>query len=132
MRLLIVDDHAGVRTMIRQLATLPDHAVRECATGEEAIRAVREFEPDLVTMDVRLPGIGGFAATRAICAIRPAARVVIVSSYDQPELRHAARAAGAADYVVKDNLGELRPVLASCSSVLRSAAQNPGAPEQRG
>jgi DNA-binding NarL/FixJ family response regulator len=111
MKLLIVDDHAGVRTMIRQLAALPDGAVRECATGEEAVRLARDFAPDVVTMDVRLPGLGGFAATCAICTDHPTAKVVIVSAYDQPELRLAARAAGASAYVVKDNLNELHAML---------------------
>jgi DNA-binding NarL/FixJ family response regulator len=107
MTLLIVDDHAGVRTLIRQLAALPDSAVRECGSGEEALRLVRDLAPDVVTMDVRLPGLGGFATARAICMTHPAVKVVIVSSFDQPELRIAAHAAGAAGYVVKDNLNEL-------------------------
>jgi len=111
MKLLIVDDHAGVRTMIRDLVSLPGDTVCECATGDDAVRVAREFAPDAVTMDVRLPGLGGFAATRAIRALVPSARVVIVSTYDQPELRFAAQTAGAADYLAKDHLENLRSVL---------------------
>jgi DNA-binding NarL/FixJ family response regulator len=108
MKLLIVDDHAGVRAMIRELAGLPDDAVRECATGEEAVRLAHDFAPDVVTMDVRLPGLSGFAATCEICARHPAIRVVIVSADDQPAFRSVAEAAGAVGYVTKDNLTELQ------------------------
>lgn len=125
MKLLIVDDHAGVRAMIRQLAALPAEAVRECACGEEAIRVAREFAPDVVTMDIRLPGLGGFAVTRVIRAVHPATRVVMVSSYDQPELRQAAHLAGAASYVVKDNLGQLRPILAPHEAASQPAPNEP-------
>jgi two-component system, NarL family, invasion response regulator UvrY len=107
MKLLIVDDHAGMRAMIRQLAALPDAAVRECDSGEAAIQLAREFEADVVTMDVRLPGLGGLEAARAILLNRPATRVVIVSAYDLLSLRSAARSAGAAGFVLKDHLENL-------------------------
>src|SRR4051812_12288064 len=110
MKLLIVDDHAGVRAMIRQLAELPENAVQECANGESALQVVADFQPDVVTMDVRMPGLSGLEATRAISTLCPAARVVVVSAYDQPTLRAAARQAGAVDFVPKDNLEKLRPV----------------------
>ena len=120
-KLLIVDDHAGVRTMIRQLAALPDHAVCECASGEEAVRLAREFAPDVVTMDLNLPGLGGLAATDVICGKHPAIQVVIVSAYDQPELRTAARGAGAMGFIAKDNLGELRGWLSNRASARPAA-----------
>ena len=125
MKLLSVDDHAGVRAMIRQLATLPDHDVRECASAEEALSIARTFMPDVVTMDVRLPGLSGFVAARAISQAYPAARVVMVSAYDQPELRHAARQSGAVGYVVKDHLEKLRPWF---GQPLSSAHPSPAAP----
>jgi two-component system, NarL family, invasion response regulator UvrY len=112
MKLLIVDDHAGMRAMIRQLAALPDGAVRECDSGEAAIRLAREFAPDVVTMDVRLPGLSGLEAARTIRCDRPATQVVVVSAYDLPSLRVAARHVGAADFVLKDRLELLQQVLA--------------------
>src|SRR5450432_1101729 len=108
LKLLIVDDHPGVRKMIRLLAALPHGAVRECATGEAAVRLAVEFAPDVITMDLRLPGLSGLAATRAICTARPEVKVLIVSSFDQPDLRRATIAAGASGFVAKDNLDELR------------------------
>jgi DNA-binding NarL/FixJ family response regulator len=130
MKLLIVDDHAGVRTMIRQLAALPDEAVRECASGEAALHTVREFEPDIVTMDVRLPGLSGLEATRAIRASHPATQVVVVSAYDQPTLRSAAQQAGAFAFVPKDNLEKLRPLFARITPA-NNATQAPASPAAR-
>jgi CheY-like chemotaxis protein len=112
MKLLIVDDHPGMRELIRQLAALPAGAVRECADGREAVEVAREFRPDLVTMDLRLPELGGIEATRALRAVCPAASVIIVTTYDQPAMREAATTAGATHFVAKDNLAELRPMLA--------------------
>ena len=111
MKLMIVDDHAGVRNIIRQLLNAPDANFIECATGEEAVRVARDFQPDFVTMDVRLPGVGGLEAARAIRAFHPSCRIVIVSSYDQPVLRQIAGELGAIAYVLKDNLSELRSLL---------------------
>ncbi len=111
MKIMIVDDHAGVRNLIRQLLADPRESFVECATGEDAVQAARDFEPDYVTMDVRLPDLSGLEAARAIRAIHPPSRVIIVTSYDQPFLRQTASEVGAIAYVLKDNLAELRAVL---------------------
>jgi len=118
MKLLIVDDHAGVRDMIRQ-SFAATAQVKECASGEEAVRVAGEFRPDCITMDIRLPGISGMEALRAIIAAGSCGRIVMVSAYDQPELRQAAADAGAAAYVCKDNLAEL-PLLFAADSGSRS------------
>jgi CheY-like chemotaxis protein len=111
MKVMIVDDHAGVRKLIRQLVGAPDDIFFEFATGEAAVMAARVFKPDWVTMDVRLPGLGGLEAARAIHAIHPPSRIVIVTSYDEPFLRQTASELGAVAYVLKENLAELRSVL---------------------
>jgi PAS domain S-box-containing protein len=111
MRLMIVDDHAGVRKMIRQLVAAPGDTLVECSSGDEAVTLARDFKPDVVTMDVRMPGKCGFEAARAIRRLHPASRVVMVSSYDQPFLRQTAVDVGAAGYVLKDNLAELRHLI---------------------
>src|SRR5277367_815022 len=100
MNLMIVDDHAGVRRMIRVLLAAPGDALQECASADEAVRVAGEFHPDWVTMDVRMPGQCAFAATRAIHTAHPAARIVIVTSYDEAGLRKSALEAGATAYVV--------------------------------
>jgi CheY-like chemotaxis protein len=111
MKVMIVDDHAGVRNMIRQLLHVPGYTFVECATGEAAVQAARDFKPDYVTMDVRLPDLSGLDAARVIRTIHPASRLIIVTCYDQPFLRETANELGAVAYVLKYNLADLRSVL---------------------
>jgi len=107
MKLMIVDDHAGMRTMIRQLIVAPGDTVVECASGDEALLALSDFKPDCVTMDISMPGLCAFKTTQTIRAAHPPARVIFVSSHDQPDYRRAAHNAGAVGYVTKENLSEL-------------------------
>ena len=111
MKLMIVDDHAGVRSLIRQLVAARDDVVCECASGEEAVRSAPNFQPDCVTMDVQMPGLSGLEATRAITAALPHTRIVIVTLFEQADLQQAAREAGAAGYVLKEHLASLRTAL---------------------
>ena len=104
---MIVDDHEGVRNLIRKLIAAPGDSVLECASGDEALLAMTNFKPDCVTMDISMPGLCAFKATRNLRAAHPTARVIFVSSHDQPDYRRAAREAGAAGYVMKENLSEL-------------------------
>jgi DNA-binding NarL/FixJ family response regulator len=108
MRLMIVDDHAPAREMIRRILTLPGVTFCECASGEEALQQVREFKPHWVTMDVNMPGLNGFQSTEAIRAEHPSARVVIVTSYSEAHYRERSRAAGAIALIGKENLVALR------------------------
>ena len=85
--------------MIRQIAASPGDEICECTSGSEAVQRVGEFAPDWVTMDLRMPGISGLDATRAIMTVRPSASIVVVSSYDIAELRRAASDAGAKGFV---------------------------------
>lgn len=108
MKLLIIDDHAGIRSMIREVATLPGDEVLECSSGEEALSVIEDFAPDWVSVDIRMGGMSGLAVVRAIRLLVPGTRSVIVSSYDVRELRAQANEAGATAYMLKDNLYELR------------------------
>lgn len=112
MKLLIVDDHAGVRALIRQLAGPTAVEVRECSSGAEALQVARQFSPEIVTMDVRLPDLNGIDVVRTLHAENAATRFMVVTAYDQPELRTAAEAAGAVCFLPKDNLFELPGLLA--------------------
>src|SRR5690242_1156653 len=78
IKLMIVDDHAGAREMIRKALKLPGVIVCECLSGDEAVRLAREFKPDWVTMDVWMPGSNGFESTKALHKEHPAARVMII------------------------------------------------------
>lgn len=118
MRLMIVDDYAAVRHLIRHLVATDDDEVCECASGDEAISRASDFRPDTVTLDIRMPGVCWIKTARTLRQAHPAARVFIVTSYDEPELRLAAEQAGAAGYVLKDDLITLQPRLAGAPAML--------------
>ncbi len=81
IRLLVVDDHDLVRAgIVRMLADIRDlQVVGEADSGEEALRKARELKPDVVLMDVRMPGIGGLEATRKLLRSHPDIKVVVVT-----------------------------------------------------
>lgn len=104
---LLVEDHAPMRAVLRVwLANLAEPII-ECQNGMEACACYVAHHPDWVLMDIELPGQDGITATQQLMATDPAARVLIVTGYDDAELRQAAAAAGARGYVLKENLGEL-------------------------
>ena len=111
MKVLIVDDHPGVRTLIREMVTVIASDVRECADGAEAVRTFPEFAPDVVIMDLQMPRLDGFEATRQILAESPRARVIAISQLKHPHTATWAREAGACHFIQKDNLSELVPYL---------------------
>ena len=111
MKLLIVEDNPTIRKLIRSIVTDLAEEIRECSDGSEALAAYREFGPDWVLMDIKMKDIDGLAAARQIRSAYPDASIVMVTNYDEADLREAARAAGARAYVVKDDLFALRESL---------------------
>jgi two-component system invasion response regulator UvrY len=112
--ILIVDDHDVFRSTLREwLAfTLPGVVIFEAASGEECIAAASANCPDIILMDIGLPGITGIEATRQVMRALPQTRVVILSINETASQRAAAAAAGAVGYVAKsDMVLTLRPVL---------------------
>jgi len=107
MKLLIVEDNAGVRRVIRSLVTSVAGEICECSNGAEAVALYNLEQPDFVLMDIQMEGMDGIAATCQIKATDPTARVIIVTDYDQADLQEAAGQAGACGYVLKENLLEL-------------------------
>ncbi len=103
IRVLLVDDHAILRAGLRALLeTYPDiEVVGEAEDGEEAIRQVRELCPDVVLMDVAMPGMNGLVATRYILEASPATKVLILTQYGNKEYVLPLLEAGAAGYVLK-------------------------------
>ena len=103
MRVLIVDDHDLFRTGLRNL--LEEQGIRivgEAAAGHEAIRAVRELAPDVVVMDLNMPGMTGVEATRQVTAIAPLTRVLVLTISDHDSDVLDAILAGACGYLMKD------------------------------
>jgi CheY-like chemotaxis protein len=107
VKILIVEDNPGVRRMLRRVVESLASEILECDDGDEAIKAYAEQLPDLVLMDIHMPRMDGLTATRQIRRFHPAARVLVVTAYEDEELRSAAQEAGASGYVLKDKLTEL-------------------------
>jgi DNA-binding NarL/FixJ family response regulator len=112
MKLMIVDDHAHTREMIRKFLDFPGMTYCECSSGTEAVEMAREFKPNWVTMDVHMSGLNGFESTKALRVAHPAARVMIVTSDNQPHFRQLSREVGAIGLIAKENLMALRMMLA--------------------
>jgi DNA-binding NarL/FixJ family response regulator len=104
VRVLIVDDHDLFRSGLRNLLEEEGvHVVGEAAAGQEALNIVREISPDVVVMDLNMPGMGGVEATRHISTIAPLTRVVMLTISDQDNDVIDAILAGACGYLLKDS-----------------------------
>ncbi len=111
LSVLLVEDHAPMRETLRLWLADLAAPITECDNGADVCASYAAHQPDWVLMDIELPGQDGLAATRELLAKEPAARVLIVTTYDDAELRRAAQAAGARGYVLKENLLEVRRLL---------------------
>ena len=103
-KVLVVDDHDLVRLGItRLLNDVPGiTVVAEANSGESSLDKVRELEPDIVFMDIRMPGIGGVEATRRILASHPATKVIVVSAFSDEVYPSKLLSAGASGYITKN------------------------------
>jgi DNA-binding NarL/FixJ family response regulator len=112
--ILIVDDSERVRNSLHNWlkSVFPSWSIEEAERGEEAVDRVLAHLPDIVLMDVCMPGINGFVATRLIKAIAPETKVVMLSIYEDTQYYTDASMAGASAYVTKRKMHtELIPVL---------------------
>jgi DNA-binding NarL/FixJ family response regulator len=109
LRVLLVDDHDLFRTGLRNLLEEEGVVVvGEAGTGNEALRMVEELAPDVVVMDLNMPGMTGVEATRQIASVAPLARVLVLTISDQDGDVLDAILAGACGYLLKDSsIGEL-------------------------
>ena len=102
LRVLIADDHPLFRDGMRGLlATKPDiEVVGEATTGEEAVKLAGELEPDVILMDIKMPGVSGIEATRRILTTNPRAHILVVTMFEDDATVFAAMRAGASGYVL--------------------------------
>ncbi|MFF3227965.1 response regulator [Nocardia suismassiliense] len=104
IRILLVDDQHLVRAGLRMLCETDNtlEVVGEAATGSDAVRLAEQLSPDVVLMDLRMPGMDGIRATAAILASRPATRILALTTFDDDDHLYPALAAGACGFLVKD------------------------------
>lgn len=107
VRVLIVDDQEPFRVAARLVVESTDgfEVVGEAGSGEESVEMARELDPDLVLMDVNLPGIDGLDATRQILGAGDAVVVLLLSTYEEDEYAPRAAECGAAAYIPKAAFG---------------------------
>jgi CheY-like chemotaxis protein len=113
MKLLIVEDNAGIRRILRRILVDTASTIWECADGSEALAAYEEHHPDVVLMDIRMPGGDGLTATRQIRGYDPLARIIVVTDYQDDDMRAAALDAGALEYVLKQEISGLPEIVSS-------------------
>jgi len=107
MLIQVVDDNRHVRQAIRSILEELDATIIESVGGEECLRQFVDQRPDVVLMDIRVQPVDGISTTRELHRCDPNACIVIVSQYDDADLRLAAARAGARGYVLKDDLLQL-------------------------
>jgi DNA-binding NarL/FixJ family response regulator len=142
-RILIADDHAIVRHGVRALlgAAGDLDVVGEAADGQQAIDLAVSLEPDLIIMDIAMPGLGGLEATLEIRKRVPAAKIIVLSQYGDPEYVRRFVKAGVSGYVLKNAAGAdlvaavravMRGGLVLDPEVARDALQDRGTPDGAG
>ena len=108
---MIVDDNRKIRDVIKSVLFEQKAEIFECENAKSAIENYDCFRPDWVLMDIEMDGMDGIAAAKAIVKADADAKVVIVTNYDEPQFRYAARLAGAVAFVNKENLHELNRII---------------------
>lgn len=105
IRVLLIDDQQLVRMGLRMLCdSVADvEVVGEDGDGRDALRLVEELQPDVILMDLRMPGVDGITATRRIMAARPASRIIVLTTFGDDDHLYPALEAGAFGFLVKDS-----------------------------
>ncbi|RKT08952.1 LuxR family two component transcriptional regulator [Streptomyces sp. 1114.5] len=130
IRVILADDQPLVRAALEMVIaeTADVEVVGEAGTGAEAVRLAAELRPDVVVMDIRMPGMDGIEATRLVTAADGPTRVVVLTTFDEDEHVYAALSAGASGFLVKDMalddiLGAVRVVAAGDALIAPSVTR---------
>ncbi|MEO0225470.1 MAG: response regulator transcription factor [candidate division WOR-3 bacterium] len=107
-RIMLVDDHKILREGLKALLkSVPDlKVVTEAEDGREAITKAKRYRPDVIVMDITMPGMGGLEATRKITTLLPQTRVIVLSMHSSEELVREAITSGAVGYLRKESAGQ--------------------------
>jgi two-component system, NarL family, response regulator len=111
LKLLIAEDRSSLRKLLRSIVDGLVGEIRECPKAEDLAEMYLAWRPDFVLLDADMTAFDSIAAILWIQAVQRSARVILVSSYDSPELRERAQLAGAFGYVSKENLLEVSHLL---------------------
>ncbi|MEU2741415.1 response regulator transcription factor [Streptomyces sp. NPDC007095] len=130
VRVVLADDQQLIRTALRMvIADIEDvEVVGEAADGEEAVTHTEELRPDVVVMDIRMPGVDGIEATRRITAGPGESRIVVLTTFDDDDHVYGALRAGASGFLVKDMalddiIGAIRVVAAGDALIAPSVTR---------
>jgi YesN/AraC family two-component response regulator len=126
VKILIVEDYASLRQSLKKILHLqfPLTVIEEAADGNEALKKVDTFLPDLIFMDIKLPGENGIHLTQKIKKDHPEIIIAILTSYDSPEYREAAFKCGANWFIAKGSWKEIEALVKSISSDLDNHTSN--------
>ncbi|MGD8228610.1 MAG: response regulator transcription factor [Desulfobacteraceae bacterium] len=118
-KILIVEDNNHFRQTLRSLldARFPSMSLEEAREGSEALEKVSTFDPDLIFMDIKLPGKSGLELTKIIRHSNAEVKIIILTSYDLPEYREAARMGGANHFISKGSC-KAEEILALVETIL--------------
>lgn len=103
-RVLIADDQRLIRAGLRMLCESTDdiEVVGEAADGMQAVRVAAELRPDVILMDLRMPGVDGITAIGQVLSARPESKILVITTFDDDDHLYPALAAGAAGFLIKD------------------------------
>lgn len=119
MRVILADDHRLVRAGLRALLESCDgiQVLAECGDGHECLRQVEQHQPDVLLLDLTMPGLNGLEAARRVPGLSPGTKVLVLSMHAGPEYVAQALRAGVAGYLIKDSaVDELRVALAALAT----------------
>jgi len=108
VKYLIVDNKEDMRKIIQQAVCTEEDIIVECSDGDEAVDVYAKLQPDIVLMDIRMKNMNGIQATKIILEQFPDACILIITDYDSPAFRNAAKNAGATAFFSKENLIQVK------------------------
>jgi two-component system, NtrC family, nitrogen regulation response regulator NtrX len=125
-RILVIDDHEGVRETLRSFLVDHGHEVHLAADGETGLATLREVAPNLLFLDIFMPGVSGLEVIRRIRAVDTVIPVVMITGVDDDEIARDLLLAGATDFIRKPlRLDYVKRVVDACLAKVRPADRHP-------